>query len=103
MEISRNKAERTLTLSQKGYITRMLSKFLTEGEKGVENPSVQGSPLRANDGQASAAEIAHYSSSVGLALYATVLTRPDLAYKVRQLARFMSNPSILHKNAIHRV
>jgi hypothetical protein len=36
-------------------------------------------------------------------MYLMTATRPDLAYPVGLLARFMSNPSLIHQKALHRI
>src|SRR5437667_940254 len=54
-------------------------------------------------GRASPADIQRYQVKVGSLLYATVITRPDIAFVVSRLARFNSNPSPLHHTAVDRV
>ena len=35
-------------------------------------------------------------------MYVTVITRPDIAFAVSQLARFLTNPGLLHQAAANR-
>ena len=44
-----------------------------------------------------------YQEAVGSLMYAVVATRPDIAYAVSYLARFMSNPGRAHWEAVKRV
>ena len=44
-----------------------------------------------------------YCEAVGSLMYAVVGTRPDIAYAVSYLARFMSNPGHMHWEAVKRV
>ncbi|XP_047317434.1 secreted RxLR effector protein 161-like [Impatiens glandulifera] len=41
-----------------------------------------------------------YSNAIGSVMYLMVSTRPDIAYTVSCLSRFMSNPGIPHWNAL---
>ena len=41
-----------------------------------------------------------YASAVGSLMYAMVCTRPDLAYAVSTVTRFMSNPEKQHWEAV---
>ncbi len=45
----------------------------------------------------------NYASVVGMLLYLSGHIRPDLAYSVSQVARFMFNPKHLHKIAIKQI
>jgi len=45
----------------------------------------------------------NYASVVGMLLYLLGHTRPDLAYSVSQVARFMFNPKRSHEIAIKRI
>ncbi|GMI80802.1 cysteine-rich RLK (RECEPTOR-like protein kinase) 8 [Hibiscus trionum] len=42
----------------------------------------------------------HYSSAMGSLMYAMVCTRPDLAYAIGTISRFLSNPGREHWNAV---
>ena len=41
-----------------------------------------------------------YASAVGSLMYAMVCTRPDIAYAIGVVGRFMSNPGKEHWNAV---
>jgi len=41
-----------------------------------------------------------YASAVGSLMYAMVCTRPDLAYAVSTVSRFMPNPGKQHREAV---
>ena len=43
----------------------------------------------------------NYQQQIGSLIYLTTFTRPNLAYSVNYLARFMSNPSIEHYKALN--
>ncbi|KAL7993989.1 hypothetical protein Plhal703r1_c58g0163321 [Plasmopara halstedii] len=44
-----------------------------------------------------------YRSLIGCLLYISTCTRPDIAYIVTQLSRFLENPGLSHWNAAIRV
>ncbi|PKU77931.1 Retrovirus-related Pol polyprotein from transposon TNT 1-94 [Dendrobium catenatum] len=44
-----------------------------------------------------------YASAVGSLMYAQVCTRPDIAYIVGMLGRYLSNPGMDHWKAVKRV
>ncbi|XP_075487994.1 secreted RxLR effector protein 161-like [Primulina tabacum] len=41
-----------------------------------------------------------YSNAIGSVMYLMVSTRPDIAYSVSFLSRYMSNPSVYHWQAV---
>ena len=45
----------------------------------------------------------HYSSVVGSLMYVQVCTQPDIDFAVSVLGRFMSNPSLIHYQAVKKV
>ena len=44
-----------------------------------------------------------YASAVGSLMYAQVCTRPDIAFIVGMLGRYLSNPGMDHWKAVKRV
>ncbi|EGU71834.1 hypothetical protein FOXB_17657 [Fusarium oxysporum f. sp. conglutinans Fo5176] len=59
--------------------------------------------LRPRIGLATPAEIQRYQRKVGSVLYIAVNTRPDIAFAVSRLARFLTNPGRAHQEAADRV
>jgi hypothetical protein len=55
-----------------------------------------------NDGQATPQEIYLYQRKVGSLLYATTITRPDVARAANKLSEFLLNPSARHQDAVDR-
>ena len=47
-------------------------------------------------GMATKSKVKRYQQKVGLLLYVAVTTRPDVAFAVSRLARFLINPGLLH-------
>ncbi|KAJ9548963.1 hypothetical protein OSB04_021506 [Centaurea solstitialis] len=85
MEISRDRKACTLTLSQKSYIEKVLKRFNMNGAKANDMSRVP------------------YSSAVGSLMYAMICTRPDLAYAISMVSRYMANPGKEHWKAVQWV
>ena len=105
VEIKRNRAKRTIYLSQHQYILQKLDEFSMTDCKPVGTPmdpslklSNEQCPKTAED----KAEMKNipYINAVGSLLYLALLTRPDIAYTASVLARFNSNPGMIHWKAV---
>ena len=112
-------ADGNITLSQKKYMRDTLAKFgmldcavaSSPMEPGCHlelTPSLGSAPPSAPDVQVTTpAEVptatSEYRALVGSLMYLMISTRPDLAYSVGYLARFMNNHNITHMQAARRV
>lgn len=103
VRITRNRAERTLSLHQDTYIKKILAKYGFTNTTPRSTPMIAGQHLVSNELQATQEEIDLYSSMVGSASYAAIQTRPDIAYVVSQLSRFVANPSKEHIIAVRHL
>ena len=54
-------------------------------------------------GTATKLKVKRYQQKVGLLLYMAVTTRPDMAFTVSQLARFLINPGPLHHKITNKI
>ncbi|KAH9654970.1 hypothetical protein KPL70_022170 [Citrus sinensis] len=104
MQVKRDRAAKTLLLSQASYIKRVLSKFDMVTSKAVSTPlgthfklSKQQEP--SDDAETEYMKKIPYSSVVGSIMYAMVCSRPDIAYGVGVVSRFMGNPGKMHWSA----
>nr|GEZ04685.1 zinc finger, CCHC-type [Tanacetum cinerariifolium] len=73
------------------YIEKILKKFNCEGCGPVSTPMKAGIKLIPYMGKP--VNQLEYSWAIGCLMYAMTSTRPDIAYAVRKLSRFTSNPS----------
>jgi hypothetical protein len=108
MEISRDRKAGTLTLSQRSYIEKVLKRFNMDGAKAVNTPIAAHFKLSAkqcpvSDNEKSYMSRVPYSSAVGSLMYAMICTRPDLAYAVSMVSRYMANPGKEHWKAVQWV
>ncbi|MFS7974794.1 putative RNA-directed DNA polymerase [Helianthus anomalus] len=88
-------------LSQENYAKGIVSKFGMEGCKVEDTPMNVNEKLMQDDKADKANEVI-FRSLVGSLIYLTH-TRPDLAYSVSLISRFMQNPSKLHLGAAKRI
>ena len=105
MEITRDREKGSLTVSQKEYTMKFLGNFNKEKAKSVSTPL--GAHFRLSS--ATEKEIKEegeymrnisYQSAVGSLMYSMFGTRPDLAYAIGMVCRFMSNPIKIHWQAV---
>ena len=102
MDIFRDREKGLLRLSQTYYIKKVVTNFRMEGAKPTATPigahfklSAMKEPEEAID-----TDIVPYASAVGSIMYAMVGSRPDLAYAIGLVSRFMSRPGEFHWEAV---
>jgi hypothetical protein len=105
VEISRDRANRMIYLSQKQYILNKLHEFNMADCKPVGTPMLPGLKLckeqcpQTSDEKEEMKNVP-YINAVGSLLYLAILTRPDIAFAASVLARFNSNPGRTHWKAV---
>ena len=108
VEFVRDRATRTIALSQRRYVEDVLERF------GMQDCKPIGTPLDANCKllKLSQEEFEQcedemqgvpYKEAVGSLMYAMVGTRPDLAFAVSVVCQHMSKPGPMHWAAVKRV
>ncbi|KAL0793897.1 hypothetical protein Bca101_065274 [Brassica carinata] len=105
MEITRDRAKGTLTISQEGYAMKFLGNYSMDKAKSVSTPfgahfRLSSATEREIREQGDSMRDVPYQSAVGSIMYSMVGTRPDLAYAVGMVCRFMSNPLKIHWQAV---
>ncbi|PNX87561.1 copia-type polyprotein, partial [Trifolium pratense] len=88
-------------INQHKYAVEILKRFGMENCNEVCSPIVPGSKL-IKDENGSAADAREYKQMVGSLMY-LLATRPDLAYSVCLVTRFMDRPTELHVTAVKRI
>ncbi|CAI7783060.1 unnamed protein product [Closterium sp. NIES-54] len=89
MTIIRDRSARTITLSQSHYIGQVLEKFEMAQAKPVSTPLPFGHQLAPPTSPSASSR--PYAELVGSLMYAMMCTRPDLAYPISVLARFVGS------------
>ena len=103
VEVNYDLSKGILKLSQTKYLTKVLERFDISNKNPKYTPLKASIRLEPNKEQAIEAEIKWFQAAIGSLLYLAMATRPDIAYSVILLARFASNPSIEHKNAVNNI
>nr|GEZ87294.1 retrovirus-related Pol polyprotein from transposon TNT 1-94 [Tanacetum cinerariifolium] len=104
MEIVRDRIRKILRVSQSGYVSKILNNFRIDNRKSVKMPlgghfklSLKDCPVR--DCDVERMSKVPYTNAVGL-MYLMVCTRPDIAYAVNVVSRYLSNPGKNHWEAV---
>jgi hypothetical protein len=95
MEIQRDREKKTIQISQKKYAESILQKT------GMVTAKPKSIPMEANlklskEGDDTFADVTKYAETVGMLLYLSTCTRPDISHAVGLLARFMAKPLVRH-------
>ena len=105
MLIERDRPGRMLAISQRQYILDMLQRYSMDKCEPVKtpmNPSTRLSKAQGpqNEEERLSMQAVPYSEAVGSLLYLARGTRPDIAYSVAFLSRFVANPGRAHWQAV---
>jgi hypothetical protein len=92
--VKRNRVQKTISLSNKAYLEKILFEYKMEGCNSVSTLLLLGLHLKPLEKDDSGSYIGikdydKYRSPARSILYASALCRPDLAYTAKALARFM--------------
>ena len=102
MQIFRDRAKKTLFVSQERYIRKVLERCNMENCHGCKTPMDTKLDLTKPE-EATIVGTVEYQSLVGSVMYAMLASRPDLAYAVSTLSKFNSCPAAAHHAAAKRV
>mmetsp|Transcript_1257 Transcript_1257/g.2126 ORF Transcript_1257/g.2126 Transcript_1257/m.2126 type:complete len:203 (+) Transcript_1257:2168-2776(+) len=93
------KVEDDLVLTQEAYAKRILADFKMQDCKGVTTPMAPSVRIT-KDEEGPGSDQERYRSIVGKIAYLATCTRPDLAYTVSKLSRYLNNPKRSHMLAV---
>ena len=100
MEIKRDRESKSITISQRGYIARVLERFGLSDSKPVVSPIDASVKLVVDSKDVITCP---YREAIGSLNYVSQITRPDITFAVNTLARFCTSPKAVHWNAVKRV
>ena len=108
IQVTRDQAAHTITLSQRSYINSILSRFSLTDAKAYHTPMVPSSSYSMRDSPSSPTDLAcmrkvPYREAIGSLMYAAIATHPDIAFAVSTLSRFLENPGEAHWQAVKHV
>lgn len=106
LEIKRNRQLRTLHISQRFYIDKLIDKFRMREAQGLCTPADSNLKLFKNgtlDGEEHETVNVPYRQLVGSLMYAVCCSRPDIAYATCFLASYSESPKQTHWTALKRI
>ena len=108
IKVTRNREECSLALSQCSYLESIIRHFNFNDLKPVSLPMELNVKLSSSQSPTTGADFAAmqhipYREAVGLLMYATLGTRPDISYAVTNVSRFSSNPGMPHWDTVHHI
>ncbi|GJR60183.1 retrotransposon protein, putative, ty1-copia subclass [Tanacetum coccineum] len=105
MEIVKDRSRKILRVSQSGYVSKILNNFRIDNGKSVKMPlgghfklSLKDCPVK--DCDVERMSKVPYANAVGILMYLMVCTRPDIAYAVSVVSRYLANLSKNHWEAV---
>jgi hypothetical protein len=96
------KEDGSIELTQTGLIDRIIAAMGLEGANGKRTPAVVGSLGKDEDG-APCNEAFSYPSVVGMLMYLSGHSRPDIGFAVHQCARYTHFPKRSHEEAVKHI
>ena len=93
----------SLTLCQRRYIDDILKRFGMADCKPAASPVDISSKLDSSIGDLGSATDVPYREAVGAFMHLMCATRPDIAFAVGMVSRFMESPQQMHWTAVKRI
>ncbi|KAF7353238.1 Transcription factor [Mycena sanguinolenta] len=108
IQIARNREAHMISLSQQSYLESILERFNFADAKPLAMPMDPNVQLTTEHCPKSIRDIAAmkripYREAVGSLMWAAVGTRPDIAFVVGVLSKYLNNPGPTHWEAVKRV
>jgi transposase InsO family protein len=103
LTITRDESSGGYKVNQDHYIAKLVQSTELENSRVYSVPMDPGLKLTAKAVDEQEVNSTAYRSIVGGLLYASTLTRPDIAYATNVVSRFMSEPGISHMKAAKRI
>nr|GEU73717.1 retrovirus-related Pol polyprotein from transposon TNT 1-94 [Tanacetum cinerariifolium] len=101
MKVVKDRSRKILRVSQSGYVFKILNYFRIDNGKSIKMPlgghfklSLKDCPVRDYDVERMSK--VPYANAVGSLMYLMVCTRPDIAYAVSVVSRYLANPGKNH-------
>jgi hypothetical protein len=99
MEILRDLPLEHIWLGQEAYIEKIAN---LADHRRIYLTLMSSNELLPNQKHASPAKIQNYQRKIGSLLFAAISIRPDIAFAISRLAKFLNNPSLAHHKAADR-
>ena len=104
IKVERDRASKTISISQSAYIARVLKRFRHEDCNPASTPLPPGtklSDLSSPENEAEKLEMSKlpFRELLGSLMYLYIGTRPDLSFAIQYLSRYQANPGRAHWDA----
>ncbi|KAF8054514.1 Retrovirus-related Pol polyprotein from transposon TNT 1-94 [Scenedesmus sp. PABB004] len=96
MHITRDRINKTIKITNEKMVTELVSKYGLADCAPRDIPVSLGTKLTKDNGDPLEHVAYPYTSLVGALLYLSITVRPDIAFAVSALTRFMSCPTTVH-------
>ena len=103
IEIKRDRSQKTISMSQEGYVKKVAEKFGLQDCKPVNSPADENSKLKKMQDDELFKPCFPYREIVGSLMYAMVCTRPDIADAVGSVSKYCERHNNEHWIAAKRV
>jgi len=103
LQIEMNRNKNRLIIHQGGYALKILKKFNHSECQEVSTPVEPGTKFVQGDDGICNLRTFPYREAIGSLMYLMIATRPDLAFVVSVLSRYMEKPQQQHWNGVKRV
>ena len=102
LKVVRNHQMHSISISQPGYIDRLLAKFNMTNAKSASMPFEPGTKLRMATLNDKLCNIELYQELTGSLNHLAVFSRPDITFTVSKLSKYNADPTTVHfKAALH--
>jgi hypothetical protein len=102
VRVTRDRKHRTIFLNQEQYLRAVLDKFgiTSKKHKDKKIPSADYTSFRPATNNDTRIDITEYQQGIGSLMFAIVLTRPDIAFTLRKLSQYISDPAEHYSHAL---
>ena len=97
IRITRDCKQRSIWIDQEDYIHNALTRFNLLNTNDTKTPLPEGVRLVAATELMPPEKLTRYQQLIGTLLYASIGTRPDIAFAVTRLLRYNANPTDEHQ------
>jgi hypothetical protein len=108
MHITRDRPKKLLTINQSSFLKQILSETRMSDCRPISTPMVPNISLTKSSAPLTQTEVEQfvhmpYARVVGELNFAMRVSRPDIAYAVSVLSKYLSNPGIEHYRQLHHL
>jgi Reverse transcriptase (RNA-dependent DNA polymerase) len=96
LEITRDRAKRTIKITQTAYTDEMIAEYGLADARETKTPSVSLETLEPTSATDKLANVDQYRRVIGKLLYLMRGSRPDICFTVSRLSRYVAKPAEKH-------